>query len=193
MEALHLPDNIKVHFAGCEVQNQYLAVEALGVRYGLYTCFPYVERVVFGKGVSPVLPLRWMQNPAVDIPRNICKGMGHVIQDSGLFTLMFGARKGKKDEALIAKWYDSLVQFTLDHCAARLQVQERLVSNVVDMIAAALGTEHPPLGIALVMKGEHLCKTMRGAKKQGLMTTSKLTGIFEENSTARAEFMSLIK
>lgn len=117
MEELHLPDNIKVHFAACEVQNQYLAVEALGVRYGLYTCFPFVERVVFGKGISPIMPLRWMQNPAVDIPRNICKGMGHVIQDSGLFTLMFGSRKSKKDEALIAKWYDSLVQFTLDHGA----------------------------------------------------------------------------
>ena len=79
----------------------------------------------------------------------------------------------------------------VDYCAARLQVQERLVSDVVDMITSALGEENPPLGIALVMKGEHLCKTMRGAKKKGLMTTSRLTGIFREGA-ARNEFMSLI-
>lgn len=80
----------------------------------------------------------------------------------------------------------------VDYCAARLQVQERLVSNVVDMISEALGEEYPTLGIALVMKGEHLCKTMRGAKKKGLMTTSRLVGIFKTGE-ARNEFMSLVK
>lgn len=80
----------------------------------------------------------------------------------------------------------------VDYCSARMQVQERLVSDVVDMITCALGEENPPLGIAMVMKGEHLCKTMRGAKKKGLMTTSRLTGIFMEGA-ARNEFMSLIK
>ena len=80
----------------------------------------------------------------------------------------------------------------VDYCAARLQVQERLVSNVVDMISEALGEEYPTLGIALVMKGEHLCKTMRGAKKKGLMTTSRLVGIFKTGE-ARNEFMSIVK
>jgi hypothetical protein len=115
MEELHLPDNIKVHFAACEGQNQFLAVERLGVRYGLYTCFPFVERKVFSSGKSPIMPLRWMNDPARDIPRNICKKMKHVIQDSGLFTLMFGSRSGKKDESLINSWYDNLVEFTLAH------------------------------------------------------------------------------
>lgn len=115
MEELHLPDNIKVHFAACEVQNQFLAVEELGVRYGLYTCFPFVERMVFGKGNAPIMKLKWMEDAAVDIPRYIHKTMKHTIQDSGLFTLMFGARKGTKDEALINKWYDNMVQFTLNH------------------------------------------------------------------------------
>ena len=115
MEELHLPDNIKVHFAGCEVQNQFLAVEELGVRYGLYTCFPFVERMVFGKGNAPIMKLKWMEDAAVDIPRYIHKTMKHTIQDSGLFTLMFGSRKGKKDEKLLNKWYDGLVQFTLNH------------------------------------------------------------------------------
>ena len=81
----------------------------------------------------------------------------------------------------------------VDYCAARLQVQERLVQNVVTMLKDALGNENPPLGIALVMKGEHLCKTMRGAKKKGTMTSSFLDGIFKENADARREFLSLCK
>lgn len=115
MEVLHLPDNIKVHFAGCEVQNQYLAAERLGVRYGLFTCFPFVERMVFEKALAPIMPLRGMENPAKDIPRVITSQMRHTIQDSGLFTLMFGSRKGKKDEQLVNRWYDGLVEFTLGH------------------------------------------------------------------------------
>ena len=115
MEALHLPDNIKVHFAGCEVQNQFITLPLLGVRYGLFTCFPFVERMVFDKALAPIMPLRGMETPSLDIPRNITNQMRHTIQDSGLFTLMFGARKGKKDEALINKWYDGLVEFTLAH------------------------------------------------------------------------------
>lgn len=115
MEVLHLPDNIKVHFAGCEVQNQYIAAEILGVRYGLYTCFPFVERMVFDKGLSPIMPLKGMKDPLREIPKNINSHMIHTIQDSGLFTLMFGARKGKKDEALVNKWYDCMIEYTLTH------------------------------------------------------------------------------
>lgn len=81
----------------------------------------------------------------------------------------------------------------VDYCSARLQIQERLVHDVVEMLQEALGDENPPLGIALVMKGEHLCKTMRGAKKKGLMTSSFLTGAFRDNVSARNEFMSSIK
>lgn len=77
----------------------------------------------------------------------------------------------------------------VDYCAARLQVQERLTHDIVDMLAEALGTENPPLGIALVMRGEHLCKTMRGVKKKGIMSSSYLTGVFREDATLRAEFM----
>ena len=80
----------------------------------------------------------------------------------------------------------------VDYCAARLQIQERLVHDIVDMLADALGTQYPPLGIALLMKGEHLCKTMRGAKKKGLMTSSYLTGIFKTEAAVRAEFMQIV-
>lgn len=81
----------------------------------------------------------------------------------------------------------------VDYCAARMQVQERLVSDVVRMLSDALGREFPPLGIALVMTGEHLCKTMRGARKKGTMTSSYLTGVFKTEAALRAEFMSFVK
>lgn len=77
----------------------------------------------------------------------------------------------------------------VDYHSARLQVQERLVADIVDDIEHALGTEYPPLGIALIMQGEHLCKTMRGVKKQGLMSACKLVGEFRDNSAVRSEFM----
>lgn len=80
----------------------------------------------------------------------------------------------------------------VDYCGARLQIQERLVSDIVTMLSDALGREYPPLGIALVMKGEHLCKTMRGAKKKGTMTSSCLIGLFKEDPALRAEFMNFV-
>lgn len=116
MEELRLPDNIKVHFAGCEVQNQFIALEELGVNYGLYTAFPFVEKMVFGKGNAPIMPLKWQkEDPYRLIPQNIMAKMKHVIQDSGLFTLMFGSQKGRKDEALVNKWYDGLVRYTNEY------------------------------------------------------------------------------
>lgn len=81
----------------------------------------------------------------------------------------------------------------VDWCAARLQIQERLVADVVKEISDALGDENPPLGIALYMEGEHLCKTMRGAKKEGTMSCCHLTGIFREDGQARAEFLATCK
>lgn len=81
----------------------------------------------------------------------------------------------------------------VDYCSARLQIQERLVYDVVRMLEEALGEVDPPLGMAMVMQGEHLCKTMRGAKKKGLMTSSYLTGSFKQDAMLRAEFMQLVR
>lgn len=80
----------------------------------------------------------------------------------------------------------------VDYCAARMQIQERLVSDIVKMLSSALGEEYPPLGIALVMTGEHLCKTMRGAKKKGTMTSSYLMGAFKTQPAMRAEFLNFV-
>lgn len=78
----------------------------------------------------------------------------------------------------------------VDYHSARLQVQERLVADIVEDIKKALGEENPPLGIALMMQGEHLCKTMRGVKKTGLMSACRLDGVFLKDSAVRAEFMA---
>lgn len=86
----------------------------------------------------------------------------------------------------------SKVGRVVDYCAAKLQIQERLVHDIVEMLKEALGSENPPLGIALVMKGEHLCKTMRGVKKKGTMTSSYLWGAFKDDAQVRAEFMQLV-
>lgn len=82
----------------------------------------------------------------------------------------------------------------IDYCAAKLQIQERLAHEVVDMLAEALkDEEYPPLGIALVMKASHLCKEMRGVRKHGDMTSGCLTGAFKEDRYVRTEFLDLIK
>lgn len=80
----------------------------------------------------------------------------------------------------------------VDYCSARLQIQERLVHDIVKMLKETLGEENPPLGMALVMKGHHSCKEFRGAKKEGLMTSSYLDGAFKEDAQVRSEFMSLV-
>lgn len=45
----------------------------------------------------------------------LCSTKRHCIQDSGLFTLMFGSRSGMSDKSIVGKWYDALVQYTLQH------------------------------------------------------------------------------
>lgn len=80
----------------------------------------------------------------------------------------------------------------VDYCAAKMQVQERLTHEVVKMLSEALGNDNPPLGMAMVMTGTHLCKSMRGARKDGTMTSSYLTGCFMTEPDLRAEFMRLV-
>ena len=81
----------------------------------------------------------------------------------------------------------------VDYCSSRLQVQERLVHDVVDMLTKALGDENPPRGMALMMKGRHLCNEGRGSRKSGVMTTTGLTGAFRTSARVRSEFLSYIK
>ena len=80
----------------------------------------------------------------------------------------------------------------VDYCSAKLQIQERLVHDIVQMIKETLNDENPPLWIALVMKAHHGCKEFRGVKKKGVMTSSFLDGAFRNDSQIRAEFMQLV-
>lgn len=77
-----------------------------------------------------------------------------------------------------------------DIYARRLQVQERLTSQIAD----ALNTTLKPVGVAVVLECRHLCMESRGIQRQGTITlTSKLIGAFKSDATVRNEFMSLIK
>lgn len=72
--------------------------------------------------------------------------------------------------------------------ARRLQVQERLTTQIKDCIQNTLN----PLGVAVVIEAKHLCMAMRGVQKQNsVTTTSDFTGAFKRNET-RAEFIHLI-
>ncbi len=76
----------------------------------------------------------------------------------------------------------------VDAFARRLQVQERLTTEIRDCIQDTL----KPLGVAVVIEAKHLCMLMRGIQKQNsVATTSAFTGEFENEKT-RAEFIRLI-
>ena len=84
----------------------------------------------------------------------------------------------------------SKIARVVNYCAARLQLQERLATDIVTMLDEALKGQHQ--GMAIVMRGTHLCKTMRGVRSSGEMTVSHLSGIFKNDGEARREFYKLI-
>ncbi|MCB1859721.1 MAG: GTP cyclohydrolase I FolE [Gammaproteobacteria bacterium] len=84
----------------------------------------------------------------------------------------------------------SKVARVVDVFARRLQVQERLTSQVADALMGAMN----PHGVAVVMEASHTCMMMRGVQKQNSTTvTSAMRGTFERDPRTRAEFMALLK
>jgi GTP cyclohydrolase I len=76
----------------------------------------------------------------------------------------------------------------VDVYSRRLQVQERLTTQILDVIKDTL----EPLGVAVVIEASHLCMMMRGVQKQNsVTTTSAFWGEFERNES-RSEFIRLI-
>jgi GTP cyclohydrolase I len=74
--------------------------------------------------------------------------------------------------------------------ARRLQIQERLTSQIANLLDETLN----PKGVAVVVSAEHMCMTMRGVQKPGSLTvTSAMRGVFLKEESARAEFLQLIK
>ncbi|MGH9306580.1 MAG: GTP cyclohydrolase I FolE, partial [Acidimicrobiales bacterium] len=77
----------------------------------------------------------------------------------------------------------------VDGFARRLQVQERLTTQVADAIEEAL----VPRGVLVVIEAEHLCMSMRGVKKTGALTvTSAVRGLFRTDASTRTEAMQFI-
>ena len=83
----------------------------------------------------------------------------------------------------------SKIARVVDVFARRLQVQERMTTQIKDCIQQTLN----PLGVMVVIEAEHLCMQMRGVQKpHAVTTTSDFTGAFNRAET-REEFMNLIR
>lgn len=77
----------------------------------------------------------------------------------------------------------------VDAFAKRLQIQEKMTSQIANIIDEVL----KPQGVAVVIKAEHHCMTTRGVHKPGTdMVTSRMLGVFRDNAITRQEFLSLV-
>jgi len=99
---------------------------------------------------------------------------------------------GKAHVAYIPNGYItglSKIARVVDAYARRLQVQERLTTQIKECIQETLN----PLGVAVVVEAQHMCMVMRGVQKQhSVTTTSDFSGAFEKQAT-RDEFIQLIQ
>jgi GTP cyclohydrolase I len=77
----------------------------------------------------------------------------------------------------------------VDSFAHRLQVQERMTTQIADTVERVL----EPRGVFVVVEAEHLCMSMRGVKKSGTLTiTSAVRGLFRDDPRTRAEAMAFV-
>jgi len=84
----------------------------------------------------------------------------------------------------------SRIARVVDILARRLQVQERLTTQIANVIMQKL----KPLGVMVVIEAEHLCMSMRGINRPGIKTvTSAVRGMFKDNEKTRAETLALMR
>ena len=77
----------------------------------------------------------------------------------------------------------------VDHFARRMQVQERLTTQVAHWLTATL----QPKGVGVVLEAEHMCMSLRGVRKTGSKTvTSALHGTVRDDARTRAEFLAVV-
>ncbi|MCF0199019.1 MAG: GTP cyclohydrolase I [Bacteroidaceae bacterium] len=85
----------------------------------------------------------------------------------------------------------SKVARVVGYCAAKLQLQERLAHEIVEMLTEALDGNVG--GMAILMSGQHMCKTMRGVRNRGEMVVTYYTGAFKKKAQLRNEFLKLVE
>jgi GTP cyclohydrolase I len=84
----------------------------------------------------------------------------------------------------------SKVPRLVDVFARRLQVQERMTSQIAETIERKID----PVGVAVVIEATHLCMAMRGVEKQNsVAVTSAMLGAFRNSARTRTEFLELIR
>ena len=93
-------NNIKVHFAGCEQLGQYECAVDAGVRYSLFSVLSFISKK-FGISAYSCVGVSKAED-RVRILKELNSEMRHVIMDSGLFTLMFGAHSENRDKKFVA-------------------------------------------------------------------------------------------
>lgn len=91
-----------------ENQKHIALMNAEGVQYALYTAFPFVYKKLFSKSKTTTDKDR-------TIPITLEGNMKHVIQDSGLFSMLYGSKQHLCTSDIIYKWYDAYVEWTLEH------------------------------------------------------------------------------
>ncbi|MCA0403691.1 MAG: GTP cyclohydrolase I, partial [Proteobacteria bacterium] len=78
----------------------------------------------------------------------------------------------------------------VDYFARRLQIQERLTTEIANCIQDITGAR----GVGVVIEAQHMCMMMRGVEKQNsIMTTSVMLGELRKNPSSRSEFLGLIR
>ena len=133
--------------------------------------------------------------PALTVFRNKNPKCAQIVSDQGYFyshcehhlvpffgEYYFGYIPNKKIIGL------SKIARIIDYYSAKLQVQENLTKEIIDAIEKKL----KPKGIILIMKARHLCKEMRGVKKNnGEMMTMEARGVFKNNNK-KQEFINML-
>lgn len=110
MSELRLSKNIKVHFAGMEKITHAIIAQNSGIKYGLWSCYPFLAKKLNLNYLSD-----FVKTDDKSSTSEINRFEKHTIMDSGIFTLMFGSQAGKKDKGFIDKWFNLLCDFVLEN------------------------------------------------------------------------------
>lgn len=105
--------SIKVHFAGCERNFVFESALDAGVKYGLFSVFPFISHHFEIPAYQMHKYKGELGKQTIDILKSQIGDTRHMIMDSGLFTLMFGSQKGRRDEKFMTIWMEKLCEFVI--------------------------------------------------------------------------------